>query len=94
MELLALLEAHGWNQRRTASALGVSDTSVASWMKVLGIERPAKESDSDRLHRLIDARRLGNRVMLRAARVLQVHLGTVSNWCKKFDINPKEFSGK
>jgi transcriptional regulator of acetoin/glycerol metabolism len=90
MKLLDLLEASGWRVYGAADKAGVSVGTLYSRMRELGIDT-RKQEEQHRMHRLIDALRLGKGVLERAAQVLGVTPRTVSAWCTEFDLNPRNY---
>lgn len=88
--LIALLESCNWTVRRAAKIQRVSLGTFYTMMHDLEIDW-RKGARQDRLHRLIDALRLGGGVLARTARVLGVEYRTVLHWCEEFDIQPRDY---
>ncbi len=91
--IVEALKDFGWNTNDTATHFGVSPTHLLLCVRQKGIQRPPKKPnlDPEQYRRLVDALRMGNGVVQRAARTLGVSCPTIDNWCAKFDVNPRDY---
>lgn len=88
--IVGLLAVGEWRVSKAARLAGVSIGTFYNMMKNLDIDY-RKGERQHRLHRLIDALRLGRGVLERAAVHLGVQARTVSRWCVDYEIDPRDY---